>query len=189
MTQRPQYFRTHQLLTQTALELSQSHHWQRVTVTNIVKQAKVNRNTFYLHFENIDALFNEYEQQIVNQYQALLNQYSLYEMVHSDEFNKKFDHFFNLHQPQVLLIDQIGRTVFFMNKMRKAYSTIIADNLIKVIPNSTERFAVMQYLTGGVEILFSSWVANQTSTARHTYIQQSHRIFDLLLGDYPHWHV
>lgn len=63
----PRVKRTHQLLQQALLELMQAKRFASITVHDIAARARLNRATFYAHFEDkfhlLDALIREQFQQ------------------------------------------------------------------------------------------------------------------------------
>jgi len=65
----PRVKRTHQLLQQALLELMQAQRFASITVHDIAERARLNRATFYAHFEDkyhlLDALIREQFQQEV----------------------------------------------------------------------------------------------------------------------------
>ncbi|MGM9950556.1 MAG: TetR/AcrR family transcriptional regulator [Lysinibacillus sp.] len=52
--------KTKKALFQALVELLKSEHFHEITVTKICNSAQVNRSTFYAHYANIDELFEQY---------------------------------------------------------------------------------------------------------------------------------
>lgn len=70
--------KTKKALFQTLVELLKSEHFHEITVTKICQTAQVNRSTFYAHYANIDELFEQYFNEIMNDlkedYEGILEQ-------------------------------------------------------------------------------------------------------------------
>lgn len=60
--------RTEKLLKEAVLRLSKTKDVNSLTVTEITKEAGVNRLSFYLHYENAEALINVIEDEYVKHY-------------------------------------------------------------------------------------------------------------------------
>lgn len=52
--------RTKNAVMQAFLELSAQNDTGKVTVTELAKKANIDRKTFYLHYDSVDAVFEEY---------------------------------------------------------------------------------------------------------------------------------
>ena len=53
------YVQTHGRIRQTFEELILSYPYSEVTVSMLVREIGINRKTFYLHYESLDALLDE----------------------------------------------------------------------------------------------------------------------------------
>ncbi len=74
----PRVKRTHQLLQQALLELMQAKRFASITVHDIAERARLNRATFYAHFEDkyhlLDALIREqFQQEVASTLSCLAN--------------------------------------------------------------------------------------------------------------------
>ena len=52
--------RTKNAVMQAFLELSAQNDTGKVTVTELAKKANIDRKTFYLHYDSVDSVFEEY---------------------------------------------------------------------------------------------------------------------------------
>ncbi len=49
------------------LREAEKNEYQRISVTSVCKEAKINRSTFYFYFESIEMLLNEMEYDFMSQ--------------------------------------------------------------------------------------------------------------------------
>lgn len=58
-------------------------HTSKITVAEIARKANIDRKTFYLHYETIDGIFQEFSRERINEF--------LYMLENSGFFNRPFD--------------------------------------------------------------------------------------------------
>ncbi len=66
-------------------ELAAEVGYAKVNVTNIIKKANINRNTFYSHYESKDDLLYKLELEIVRKFQKLVENAPIQELIESKE--------------------------------------------------------------------------------------------------------
>lgn len=64
--------RSRRFIRQSFLELLKEKRLEKITVTDIVKRADINRSTFYAHYADVRALIEEIQQEFVEQSVSLL---------------------------------------------------------------------------------------------------------------------
>ena len=63
------------------LDLAQEKKVSSITVTDIVNRADLNRGTFYAHYDNIDALFDEIAKEIIDSLLGFLDTFNVAEFM------------------------------------------------------------------------------------------------------------
>ncbi|MDY4889473.1 MAG: TetR/AcrR family transcriptional regulator [Sphaerochaetaceae bacterium] len=58
--------RSKKLIKAAALELLSEKQWDKITVTDIVEKADINRGTFYAHYSNPIAVFKTIEEEVIS---------------------------------------------------------------------------------------------------------------------------
>lgn len=66
---------TKTVLQQSLLKILQNKHIDKVTIKELCEEAKVNRGTFYLHYDTPNDLLIEIEQQFIDEYMAMFSPY------------------------------------------------------------------------------------------------------------------
>lgn len=59
--------KTKEALFDTLLQLLKTNNFDNITVSQLCKDARINRTTFYAHYKNIDELFQEHFEKILNE--------------------------------------------------------------------------------------------------------------------------
>jgi len=75
MAERKEYrsaLRSRRFIRQAFLELLQEKRLEKITVTDIVNRADINRSTFYAHYPDVRGLIEEIQQEFVEQSVSLL---------------------------------------------------------------------------------------------------------------------
>lgn len=84
MTGRKEYrnsIRSRRFIRQAFLELLQEKKLEKITVTDIVDRADINRSTFYAHFSDVRGLIEEMQREFVEQSLSLLQDSDFLELL------------------------------------------------------------------------------------------------------------
>lgn len=72
--------RSRRLIRQAFLELLQEKAFEKITVTDIVKRADINRSTFYAHYPDVQGLIEEMINDIIERSISLISQMDIQEI-------------------------------------------------------------------------------------------------------------
>ncbi|MBW4084596.1 TetR/AcrR family transcriptional regulator [Paenibacillus sp. S150] len=72
----PRVLRTRQLLRNAVIELLEEMDIEKISVNRIAERAKINRVTFYLHYRDIPDMLDKMADEMVEDIQQVLNNYS-----------------------------------------------------------------------------------------------------------------
>lgn len=92
--------KTKKVIRQALFQLLENKALSQITVTELCQVAKINRRTFYIHYERIKDVMDEYQDQLYLSIITALNQ-------HSQSFSslmKAFDHNLNEHASELRLM-------------------------------------------------------------------------------------
>lgn len=150
----PRVVRTKRKLRDALFQLLKNHLVEDITVTNLCRQANINRRTFYLHYDNVLQVFTEYEDDLAAQIHQTLSA-----PIHDvPALVATFNHIFedNLtgltylslnHRQQVLLLD---------------LENMLNEALMNAVPNPTDQDRiVMRYTCNGIINVYVYWVNHQ----------------------------
>lgn len=84
MTEKKEYrsaVRSRRFIRQAFMELVKEKRLEKITVTDIVSRADINRSTFYAHYADVRALIEEIQQEFVEQSIALIKNADFMELL------------------------------------------------------------------------------------------------------------
>ena len=116
--------------------LCQNTPIEKITITRIIEECKINRNTFYYHYNNIDNLINDVMKDIVKE----IN--DRYEKDKEDYFICFFNTLM-LYKKEVLYQSSHDMSNYILNKIYETCGTI-ANNYLK-LDNKCSKFNKLMY--------------------------------------------
>ncbi len=141
-------------------ELLEEKEYKKITVTDIVKKADLNRSTFYAHYLDVRAITEELENEVIDKMMELLKKF-------------KFKNFFNNPTPLLLEISRflesneaeyrillkINDTEIFLKKLRDIFSNYM--RLDTDIPNYLSDTKMVNlrisYFSGGIINMYQDY--------------------------------
>lgn len=85
--------RSKRMIKEAFLKLIQEKNVEKITVTDIVKEADINRSTFYAHYPDVRGVMEAFEDQVIEQMMEVLKDF-------------KYEHFFQNPVPVLLKINR-----------------------------------------------------------------------------------
>ena len=166
---------TRKQITEAYLSLLSEMPKNKIKVTEICRRAEINRCTFYLHFEDINAVEQAIEEDLLKKFKAY---------VHGQMYHKE-----GRLQLSTLFLDQIlddpaYRTLMlgqtdnpFLSQMRQ----IFREDLVMSLPQShhlsdRQKQLLYQFIAGGVMAVQLEWLRNG-----HDHIQEENHFLDHLV--------
>lgn len=154
--------RSRRLIREAFIKLLEEKDFSRITVTDIVQLADINRTTFYAHYPDMRGLLEEIENEIIAQMKEILSGYSF---GNSDP------------TPQLLLVsrylqenEEFYRTLIlangadrFLEKLNEVFMEYMLENL--QVPEDIRSSYVFRirvsYFSGGFISLYRQWFRGQ----------------------------
>ena len=134
---------------------------KKVTVTDIVKMAGINRGTFYLHFESVDDLSKQLEHKLIQNFKVIEHEFRICEIdktpeVVLEKINKLLMQDLNLYK----LLLSSNKFVELSEGIREAIKQSICNNfqVMKYITDINHFKMVLEYVTGGVFSIYTAWI-------------------------------
>jgi len=162
--------KTKKLIQQSFIKILEKKPFESITIGEITKTAKINRGTFYLHFQDKFDLLDQMEQQLISDLGAHLDKLqSSYSPHHT--FEKQQENlastlfcFIGMHSPilKIFLSDH-GRAGFHI-RFRDAFSEKVRINLEKIEGFGDKLNVPIEYflsfITSAFLGLIEQWVQN-----------------------------
>lgn len=129
--------KTKEVLFDTLLGLLNHHHFDNITVSQLCKQARINRTTFYAHYKNIDELFKEHFETILNDLkQSYVGMNKKLQVPELDSMVPLFEHILTYRKIYDVLLSEhapITYTLRFQNAIAQFPSEVIKRHIKKDI--------------------------------------------------------
>ncbi len=165
------YYNTAVKMDEAFLELLHKKEFEYITVKEICEKAKVNRSTFYLHYETVNDLLLETEDYINEKFLSYFQGTEAEKI----EVNVLEDGDLNFIKPKYLIpwlnfvkdnkklfktVIKRFKTFSFANSFKKISSTIITPVLERLIPEKEERKYIFVFYADGVMAIIKEWLKN-----------------------------
>lgn len=133
-----------------AEEIQEKGELQRVTVTDLVKRAKITRGTFYTHFDNINDVAKVIQDETIDVL------FSNMKEIHSiDDINNYFDNVITYFKEQEEIYSMILKSndvILFMERIRSSMENKIKDYLINSNIN-IEPLDIIFFIDGATNLI------------------------------------
>lgn len=167
MAERAEYrsaIRSRKLIREAFMSLLTEKDRNKITVTDIVNRADINRATFYAHYPDVKGLLEEIENEIIDKMKEVLGQF-------------EFDSFFSNPTPILLQVSQYlesNEEYFrvlilangadrFMEKLADVFMKYMCEDvqIPKKVRNSQQFKLRSCYFAGGVICMYRRWFLGQ----------------------------
>ncbi|GFZ33872.1 TetR family transcriptional regulator [Clostridium zeae] len=171
MVQKAEYksaLRSRRLIREALLELIQEKDLEKITVTDIIKRADINRGTFYAHYQDLRAVMEQIENEVIDKIEELITAFH-------------YKNFFQNPLPLLLktakwleedlefyriLINANGSEKFLV-KLREIFvkKIEIDSDIPDHIKKMPEFFIHAHFFAGGIINLFLVWIRGELSSS------------------------
>ena len=132
----------------------------KFSVTDIVKLAGINRGTFYLHFENLQAVEKSIIEELANNFKVLEQDFRQAEIDKTPELIlNKFNEILLKDLDYYRLIINASENYNLIEKIKVSILTAISNNfkIMQYVMNYDHFKMVVQYIVGGVIDTYIDW--------------------------------
>lgn len=156
--------RSRKLIRQAFMELLKEKSFEKITVTDIVKLADINRSTFYAHYPDVMGVIDEIEEEILEYTDNIFS---------NMDFSALFENPLPLLQEIVKIVeenDELYRLLYTTSMAAKQLEKIkgvLLDKIMKtmIVPekckDSFEFEILLRFFMGGVIDLYTQWLNGQ----------------------------
>ncbi len=160
--------RSRKLIRLAFMELLKEKEFEKITVTDIVKRADINRSTFYAHYPDVFGVIDEIQQEVLDYTQKVL-----------DEIN--FNSFFQDPKPilkEIVKIAEDNHELYrllsssnMLVKQLQKLKMLLIERTIKTIEvppeyaNPFEFEFMVRFFMGGVVDVYTQWLNGDMDTS------------------------
>ena len=153
------YQRTHEAIIHHAMELALVSGWKKVSVTKLTEKANINRNSFYLHFNTIEDVFDEIEERFLAKYRDFVSASPLLDVLVTDtDYYVAFSAFLKSEESNVAAIAKMGRAEQLVSKIERIWLDYFDRELSSSRKYSRAKDVILPYIAGCTLIFFTNWV-------------------------------
>jgi len=152
--------RSRKLIREAFLQLLQEKDLPKITVTDIVARADINRATFYAHYPDVRGVVEEIENEIIEKMLAVLSEFEFFNFFHNPapillKISRYLEEDLDFYR---VLIAANGAQLF-LEKLKKIFIDFMnADTDIpEPIRNSTMFSLRTCYFAGGIINMYLQW--------------------------------
>ena len=152
--------RSRKMIREAFLELLKEKEINKITVTDIVNKADLNRSTFYAHYMDIRAITEEIENEVIDKMIEILKKF---------EFKNFFNHptplllevsrFLESNQETYKILLKVNDAETFLKKLKKEFAKyMISDTDIpEYLKDSKMVNLRISYFAGGIINMYQDW--------------------------------
>lgn len=171
--------RSRKLIRQAFLELLKEKSFEKITVTDIVKRADINRSTFYAHYPDVMGVIDEIQNEILDYTQNFME-------------NLDFSDFFINPMPQLEGIIKLAKENVELHRLLSASAlgakqlerikNVVIERSFKTIniseeyKNSFEMEFTVRFFLGGIVDVYTQWLMGNFDCSLEELTEQIARI-------------
>lgn len=159
--------KTKEALHRALLELLKGKTLEVITVSEICRKAKVSRGTFYLHYSNIEELFEEYFKEItadlINSYQEPYRHVSVLKTSELDPSTIRIFHHIEKYQPfyKIIFSKKVPLTYYYL--LFETINHLLLQDTEAIIKSGINRQLYCAYQANAMIGMIIHWYQNDFS--------------------------
>ena len=193
MTEKKEYrsaIRSRRFIRQAFMELLKEKKFEKITVTDIVNRADINRSTFYAHYTDVRGLVEEIQSEFVERAMAVVKEMDFRDLLHSPvPFLQKLIEIANENRE---LYTIVGKTALSMNQLEKIKVILVEKALeLSEIPEeirNQRNFRIrLHFFVGGIINVYQQYLVGNLDVTTEEIVEEistlikssSHTILDV----------
>ena len=193
MTEKKEYrsaIRSRRFIRQAFMDLLKEKKFEKITVTDIVNRADINRSTFYAHYADVRGLVEEIRSEAVERAMAVVKEMDFRELLHSPApFLRKLVEIANENRE---LYTIMGKTVLSMSQLEKIKVILVEKALeLSEIPEEIRKqrnFRIrLHFFVGGIINVYQQYLVGNLDVTTEEIVEEiatlikssSHTILDV----------
>ena len=178
--------RTRELLKSTLIQLVRERDYDAVTIADITERANLGRTTFYLHYEDKDALLlDHYADFIAHLSLDVVNRDQLLGDETQPEMIAFLKHLVE-GKAIYLAFTQAKGSDIVMRRIHERWAENLTNSLRDAFPNAEPKLPlelVVSYVVGAQLSLIDRWVLNRTPYSAEQIAETLHRLRRAIIRD------
>ena len=158
------------MIREAFLLLLKEKPFEKITVTDIVKKADINRATFYAHYTRIGDLVTEFEDEILDKLHSVLSEFSFKEFAeqpskHPTRLLLEISKFLDQSLEVYRIFLENTDTTEFIEKLGDIFIDYLKNDtsIPDEIKNSKKFLIRTYYVAGGIASVYENWLKGKLS--------------------------
>lgn len=153
--------RSRRLIRTALLELLHEKPFEKITVTDIVKRADINRSTFYAHYPDVLGVVEELMEETVNNSIELVSGINIQHFL--EEPRPVLEKLLSIGNENMDIYQMLGKSEFALRQVEKMKAVLVenamcAVNIPENIRNSGTFRVHMNFFIGGILNVYQQWI-------------------------------
>ncbi len=157
--------RSKRLIREAYIELLKEKPLEKVTVTDIVKRADINRGTFYAHYADTRAVLEQIENEIIDRMKDFLSGFNYRNFFQNPlPTLLKVVRFLEENKPYREFLESTGNAEPFLARARQIFTDYLKSDLQipDEVKNSLEFKTSTLFISGGIINVYRAWFQGET---------------------------
>ncbi len=152
--------RSKNMIRKAFFELLEEKEYNKITVTDIVKKADLNRSTFYAHYADIRAITEELENEVIDKMMELLKKFEF-----KNFFNNptplllEISRFLESNEAEYRILLKVNDTEIFLKKLRDIFSNYMKldTDIFNYLSDKKMVNLRISYFSGGIINMYQDY--------------------------------
>jgi len=190
MGERAEYrsaIRSRRLIREAFLSIIQERGISKITVTEIVKRADINRATFYAHFPDVQGIVDEMENEVIGKIFDLLRPGG-----HGNFLDdlpmlfKNINTYIGENIDSFRILVKVNESLTFIEKMKKILVDFMLeyDGIPESVRSGEQYHLSCIYFVGGVMSLYKSWLMGEVDCTLEMIAAQCEPMLRIFTSEY-----
>lgn len=178
--------RSRKLIRQAFFELVQEKELKRITVTDIVKRADINRRTFYAHYQDVRALVEQIENETIEKIYEFLGEGKEDDFIANPmSFLLKVVQCLETDLEFYRILINSNDAESFITKLKEIFISYIErdDDIPAIIKNAPEFAVASNFLSGVVISILQVWFKGDMTQSLDELVTSVERLITTPLPD------
>lgn len=178
--------RSRKLIRQAFLELLKEKSFEKITVTDIVKRADINRSTFYAHYPDVMGLLEEIQEEVISFFEESLRKVNFSDMLQNPiPYLQLIIKMTGENEELYRLLSNSNVAIQQMENMKK----ILIERIVSTLElpeqyrNSFEFEFAVRFFIGGFIDVYTQWLKGEMDCTMEDIIQSVSRLLVQVYGE------
>ena len=152
--------RSKNMIKEAFFELLKEKDYSKITVTDIVNKADLNRSTFYAHYLDVRAITEEFENEVINKMMELLKKFEFKNFFNNPtHLLLEISRFLESHEVEYKILLKINDAQTFLKKLREIFANYMRkDSDISNYLNDLKMVNLrISYFSGGIINMYQDY--------------------------------